>query len=260
VRQAERQDARVRGIWLPLKGASRARNAGATAATYDTIAFIDDDCEATPDWLDRLNQSFRDDPEIGMVAGALVAPPTQGWRPAMCPSSMPGDFTLRPGDVSGALPHGSAFVTANCAVRRWAWDRIGPFDEELGAGTPFRGGEDLDFFLRAIGAGVPIRFRPDAVVHHTAGTRYGVRSVLGVSVAYASGQGAVAAKLTLRSGSGAEWLQEIRAECLTRPLRRLQPHRIALRLPRLLAFERAYRRCLGDYTLDGSGLLTRRPA
>lgn len=255
---AERDDERIRSIRLTERGVSRARNAGAMAARYPTIAFLDDDCEAAPDWLSRIARAFEEDPTVGIVAGALVAPPRTGWRPAKTPSSIPRDFTLHP-SPEAPLPPGAAFVTASCAVHRGAWERIGPFDEELGAGTGFRGGEDLDFLLRAIAARIPIRFLPDAVVHHTHGTRYGLRAIHDISVAYASGQGAVAGKLSLNGGGGHEWRRAVREDCLVGPLRRRRPLGVPLRLPRLLAFERSYRQCLQQFRLDASGLLERRP-
>jgi glycosyltransferase involved in cell wall biosynthesis len=255
---AARADERIRTVHIPERSVSRARNAGAAASSsYPTIAFLDDDCEAAPDWLSRIERAFQQDPTVGIVAGSLVAPPRRGWRPARTPASHPSDFTLRP-PQTGPLPPGAAFVTASCAIRRWAWEHIGTFDEELGAGTEFRGGEDLDLLLRAVAAEVPIRFLPEAVVHHTYGTRYGLRAVHDISVSYASGQGAVAAKLSLGGGGGEEWRHAVRKDCLVRPLQRLRPLGVTLRLPRLLAFERSYRRCLREFQLSTSGMLERR--
>jgi glycosyltransferase involved in cell wall biosynthesis len=251
-------DPRIRGVWIPERGVSRARNAGVGAAAFDTIAFLDDDCEAEADWLENVAQAFDDDGSVGVVTGALAAPALPRGRLAICPSSWPRDFTLRPTPEDRALPEGSRFVSANLALRRWVWDAVGPFDDELGAGTSFRGGEDLDLLLRIVGAGVPIRFLPGAVVHHTSGARYGFKAVLAISTAYASGQGAVAAKLSLAGSDGSEWRQEMWRQCLIDPLRRLRWHHIPPRLPRLAAFERSYRRCVREFAVDAAGLLVAR--
>jgi len=53
-------------------------------------------------------------------------------------------------------------------MRRSAVEKVGGFDETLGvgAGTLWEGGEDIDYPLRAIEAGVEIYYRPDVVVFH----------------------------------------------------------------------------------------------
>jgi glycosyltransferase involved in cell wall biosynthesis len=248
------QDERVSQIWLTEKGVSRARNAGAGAARFDTITFVDDDCEAEPDWLETVNIAL-DDPAVGVVAGSLVAPARTGWRIAKCPNSVPRDFTLRPDRPERSLPESARFVSANLTLRRSVWDLVGPFDAELGAGSSFDGGEDLDYLMRIVDAEVPIRFCPQAIVRHTYGTRYGLRAVHGMSVAYAAGQGAVAGKLTLAGRDATPWRRQMRRECLTSPLRSLRLDRIPPRLSRLAAFERAYRRCVRQFRIDDRGLL-----
>ncbi len=254
-------DSRIRGVWIREMGVSRARNLGIESARYDTVTFIDDDCEAAPDWLEQIHAALTDDPDVGVVAGALVAPPGPRWPISTCPSASPGDFTLRQTPSETESPEGAAFVSANLTVRRWVWDRIGAFDELLGAGSTFRGGEDLDLFVRMTRAGVPIRFLPAAVVHHTHGRRFGITAVARVVSAYGSGQGAAAAKLThaappdAADGGGEAWRRYMWREALVTPLRELRPHRIARAVPRVVAFERAYRRCVRDFTVGADGLL-----
>src|SRR5438445_6681082 len=42
-------------------GSSRARNIGIAASKGEILAFTDDDCEATPDWLAELAAEFQRD-------------------------------------------------------------------------------------------------------------------------------------------------------------------------------------------------------
>jgi GT2 family glycosyltransferase len=51
-------------------------------------------------------------------------------------------------------------------VTRDAVQDIGGFDEALGAGSPAQGGEDLDYFLRALLKGWAIAYEPAALVWH----------------------------------------------------------------------------------------------
>ncbi len=54
-------------------GIPYARNAALREATGDVIAFIDDDCEAEPDWLAEIEKPFLKDPHVGSVGGNLSA-------------------------------------------------------------------------------------------------------------------------------------------------------------------------------------------
>jgi GT2 family glycosyltransferase len=55
---------------------------------------------------------------------------------------------------------------ANCALRRSAWERVGGFDNVLGAGGPLHSGEDFDFSYRIFRTGGTILLEPDLVVYH----------------------------------------------------------------------------------------------
>ncbi len=52
-------------------GVSSARNTGVNNATQDILAFIDDDCEPTNNWLENLVKPFTEDPHIGVVGGKI---------------------------------------------------------------------------------------------------------------------------------------------------------------------------------------------
>ena len=258
-------DDRIRGLWVAERGLNRARNLAIAAARFDTVAFVDDDCEADANWLRCIVDAIRADPDVGLLAGTLVAPPAPRRRISVCPSVAPADFTYRPKASDPVMPPGSDYAGANLTVRRWAHSRVGPFDEELGPGTPLRGGDDLDFVLRAARAGVPIRFLPGAVVRHSFGRRFGLRAAVALRTGYGIGHGAVAAKMTHMSDPGAEiwngrlWRRHIWHESLVSPIPRLRPDKIVTSLPRLIAFEHAYRKCLREYGVDDADLLVRRP-
>jgi len=59
-----------------------ARETGVKAARYDIFLFIDDDNILDGDWLPRLEQIYRDMPQVGAVVGyneALIAGPKPDW-------------------------------------------------------------------------------------------------------------------------------------------------------------------------------------
>jgi glycosyltransferase involved in cell wall biosynthesis len=67
-------DPRIRYEYEPTLGLSHARNAGWRAARGELVAFLDDDAEATPRWLERILGAFETrSPRPGCVGGPVEA-------------------------------------------------------------------------------------------------------------------------------------------------------------------------------------------
>jgi GT2 family glycosyltransferase len=141
----------------PIANRSRARNAGAAAASADLIAFTDADCVADRRWLEALLASADTAP---LVAGEVVVstsePPNRIER---------FESLWRFGQESWVREQGWA-ATANLLVGKEAFEAIGGFDP-----TWRHIGEDVDFCLRAARAGFELGWCGDAVVSHFAESR-----------------------------------------------------------------------------------------
>jgi cellulose synthase/poly-beta-1,6-N-acetylglucosamine synthase-like glycosyltransferase len=86
----------------------------------------------------------------------------------------------------------------NMAFRTAALRAIGGFDEALGAGSPARGGEDLDVFRSAVLAGYVLVYTPDALVrHHHRATYAALQSQM---FGYGIGMAASLTKVALGGG------------------------------------------------------------
>lgn len=250
-----RADPRIRYVHVDRMGLCGARNAAMSVATGDVLAFTDDDCEAEPSWLAVLASCFEAEPDVGVVGGALL-PPASSRRFGNCPQLICDEVLYDPIATGRQVPAGWDWAGGNFAVRAVVAQRAGQFDEYLGPGTDFRACEDTDYKLRLEAMGVKMLSTPRSVVHHTYGTRYGLRALLAHQRNYARGNGAMAAKLTLKGDPrGAEWLESTRRECLGGWIRSGRPHRLAADLRRLSYFSGGYRDCLRNYTVDGAGLL-----
>jgi GT2 family glycosyltransferase len=171
---------RVRYVAEPRQGLSRARNAGLRRSSADIVAFTDDDVQVTPSWLAELVAPFAD-PAVACVTGQIVAcrveTDAERWFAEYGGYSKGDDvrrFTLESAHREGLFPFraGRFGSGANAAFRRTALTAVGGFAEILGAGTPARGGEDLDIFLTVLRAGHTIVYQPSARVAHPSYPEY----------------------------------------------------------------------------------------
>jgi GT2 family glycosyltransferase len=159
-----------------------ARNRGAERGAAPWILFLDADVDPPADLLERYFVTAPAD-DVGVIAGGvtdapLPADPTRAERYAVQAEQMSQANTLRAGIWAYAQ-------TANAAVRREAFERVGGFTEGIRSG----GDADLCFRLRV--AGWRLDYRPDAgVIHHN-------RSSTGAFL-----------RQKARHGAGAAWLNK----------------------------------------------------
>lgn len=134
----------VRHLAGPRRGPAANRNHGARAASGEWIAFVDDDCEPQPGWVDALAAVAEGGCDV--VEGRTVAP---GARDT--------PFEEHVENLTGGL-----LWSCNLAIRRERFLELGGFDEDFREA----GGEDMEFAWRLARAGWAIRFAPEALVHH----------------------------------------------------------------------------------------------
>jgi GT2 family glycosyltransferase len=142
---------RLRALRRPSRGGpARARDQGWRAAEAELIAFTDDDCEPDPGWLEAGVSAARAQP------GAIVQGET---RPIPREEHLLGPFsrTIR---VTSPDP---GFQCCNVFYPRSVLEAVNGFDV-----ATFRrwGGEDADLGWRALEAGAPAAFAPEARVFH----------------------------------------------------------------------------------------------
>ncbi len=160
VDQSEREDARLAALareraWLdvvrdPGRGLSRARNTGWRAARSRWIAFVDDDCRPAPDWAERLIEAIAAHPDVASVSGEV------GEGAASSDALLVSPFHVeREAVLSGPRVAPWHMGLGVCmTLRRDVIERLGGWDERLGAGTqPFPAAEDMDFNYRFLRSG-----------------------------------------------------------------------------------------------------------
>ena len=139
------------------RGAAAARNRGVEASHGAILAFTDADCVVTAGWLHELVRAFDND-AVAAVEGRIVAYPPA--TPAERYAALTGSHS-RERRSAGTSP--GYVVTANVALRREVFRRIGLFDTRF----PGAGGEDVDFSWRfSQEPDFELRYAPKAVVFH----------------------------------------------------------------------------------------------
>lgn len=149
------------------RGLSGARNTGVQHAKGDVVAFLDDDAEADPGWLEELLRQYRTH-----VAGAGgVALPV--WPGRGRPRWFPREFDWVVGCSYRGLPSSVTpqrnLLGAAMSFRRSVFDMVGTFDTAMGRlGSVPLGCEETEFALRIHRTltGAQLVHVPPAVVHH----------------------------------------------------------------------------------------------
>lgn len=129
----------------PRRGPAANRNSGATHATGEWLVFVDDDCQPVEGWLRAIAAEVAARP-LDVVEGKIVAPDKK--------------ISIFRRDVENL--RGDCFWSANLAVRRDFFERIGGFDEEFLQA----GGEDMELAHRFRTSGARTSFCTGAVMNH----------------------------------------------------------------------------------------------
>jgi glycosyltransferase involved in cell wall biosynthesis len=237
----------ARLVRCELPGVNRARNAGWREGGFDVVLFTDDDVVVDSGWRDALVGAVTAGDEIGFVTGRILPP--AGEQPSR-------DVAIKRDDLPasydatnvGNLGHG-----ASLAVRREVLERVGGWDEAMGAGGRFGAAPEHDLFDRCFAAGYIGRYEPTALAWHAQWR--GPRRLLLLDLRYGYGAGARLAKL---------WrLDRRRARLVTadyfggssrelaRELRRLQGYPSLGTLLRLIAIPVGLLRALAVPLVDG---------
>lgn len=131
------------------RGLSGGRNTGIANASSDIVAFLDDDAQADPDWLQRLLSWYTDPTIIGV--GGTSEPVWRSGRPAWFPDEF--DWVVgcsyrglptRPADVRN-------LIGSNMSFRRSVFAHAGGFHPAIGrVGRRPVGCEETELCIRAV--------------------------------------------------------------------------------------------------------------
>ena len=186
----EKASFRVVLVYEAKPGLGRARNAGIAKATGEIIAFTDDDCYVSRDFLIRIREVFREQ-SFGFMGGRILLYDETDAPITIRPQTKihviePKSFILA-GEIQGA----------NMAARRSLLEEIGGFDPDLGVGTRFAF-EDVDFQARASQSGATGVYHPGPLLWHHHGRKSG-KDFIKLKRRYDHARGAYYAKFILKT-------------------------------------------------------------
>jgi len=155
---ARRPDApTLQYLEVPHRGPNAARNSGIAVAKGTLLCLIDDDVEAPRAWLEAMVAGI--ETRDGLICfGGPIRSRFEAAVPRTCRNCSIRTTTLDEGDLVHEV---DAVYSANMAVSRWVFERIGPFDESL----PIYGDEE-EWQHRLRLAGGAVVYLPEASVWH----------------------------------------------------------------------------------------------
>lgn len=136
---------------------SAARNLGIRMAVGEFLAFPDDDCWYDTDTVAAVLLAFEQQPHYSGLVTQWVEQSERDPTPPVAGPLVEHDWRrFRGGDAS----------TISLFLRTDLVRDLGGFDERLGVGRWFGGGEETDFVLRALAARAALGRCPQVHVHH----------------------------------------------------------------------------------------------
>lgn len=141
------------------KGVCFAKNKGYQAASGGVVAFSDDDCYPHPDFVEAIHACFMER-SLGYLGGRVLLFDPDDYPITI--QTMEERVEISP----MSFVESGLILGANLAARRGVLEAIGGFDEEIGPGTVFPAGEDVDFLNRASCAGFCGAYDPRPIVYH----------------------------------------------------------------------------------------------
>lgn len=150
------------------KGLSKARNRAVHELKTDWVFFTDDDCVVSLDLIYQFHKVIGHFPEAAFLAGTCIRP--LDYDPIT--QDVPGILVSQQVELNAETTMATQdFMGACLAFRKDLLEKVGDFDEFLGAGTEWPAGEECDYIFRAISKGFVGRANARLVVFHEYGAR-----------------------------------------------------------------------------------------
>lgn len=158
------KNSHLKYLWS-VRGKSRAVNLGVKEAEGDIIAFTDDDCVVSEDWLEKIAITLDRITTDSIIVFGSVKPAEHDVRRGFIPANK-----IRYAEFKGPLSikkvGTGGIMQANMVVRKNFFEKVGYFDEVLGPGGELKAALEYDIVYRALKKGFKIIHVPTIEVEH----------------------------------------------------------------------------------------------
>ncbi len=149
---------RARYCFEGRPGSYAARNKGLEIAGAEVLAFTDSDCIPADDWLERGVEALQNNPDCGLVGGAI----TVFYKNPARPTAVELYENLRAFPQRRYIERDNFGATANVFTHRGIFDAVGHFNDGL------KSGGDAEWGKRVAAAGYRLCYAEDVRVAHPA--------------------------------------------------------------------------------------------
>ncbi|AFY76235.1 MAG: glycosyltransferase family 2 protein [Hydrococcus sp. C42_A2020_068] len=161
---------RLKYVYEPVLGLSVARNTGARETSAPILAYLDDDAEASSQWLRVLIEAYHSNEKLAIAGGKVTLIWSGGIIPPkwISPDMAAGLGAYDLGDRVVYIDKPSLTPRGlNYSLRRTFLEQMGGFDANLGRiGKKLLSNEELYMTELALQHGWQVAYLPDALVAH----------------------------------------------------------------------------------------------
>jgi GT2 family glycosyltransferase len=160
--ESENGSRAVRVVACSFGNKSRALNEGIRLATGTAIAVIDDDCIADVGWIIALHAALERYPGAIITGRVIAGELENGALPSRLHDAATETKVYRRRIITPIFK----LSGCNFAFSRQTYSRVGPFNERLSPGSPFKASEDNEWSYRALRMRLPLVYYPAALITH----------------------------------------------------------------------------------------------
>jgi len=166
------------------KSVSAARNTLVVPENTEWIFFCDDDGFPCEDYSEKLEKIISENPALDILAGSIVREDNKEF------------YSLRhkKGGSLKKFRNTKNLMGSNFVIKAKAFDELGRFDENFGAGSMWGSSEETDFCWKAYFAGKSMEFFPELIVYHVPPFNESIKDGFKKAFKYGVGKGALVSK------------------------------------------------------------------
>jgi len=154
---------RIEVVKMRIKGKAKGLNLLIKRAKTEILAFTDDDCLVTQNWLKEIYATYKKYPYLAGVFGNTYSYEPEKHSKEFCSTFSVKNFKLH---TFSNLNYYNIGIGNNMSLRKSAIKQAGFFKEWLGVGSISQAGEENDIVFRILKENHTIATNPDMVVMH----------------------------------------------------------------------------------------------